>query len=129
MGSLVGKVAAVTGATSGSGRSIAIRFAQEGAAVVLLARAEDRLKALAPELGPDSVGISTDVGDPDSVRAAFDQIRPQRQTAVVGCNRLVEMAHPVQGRPKAVVGLAARRIKQCGTAQPGRRLSEATELV
>jgi NAD(P)-dependent dehydrogenase (short-subunit alcohol dehydrogenase family) len=72
---LSGKVAAVTGATSGSGRSIAIRFAQEGASVVLLARAEDRLKALAPELGESSMGISTDVGDPDSVRAAFDAIR------------------------------------------------------
>ncbi len=75
MGLLSGKVAAVTGATSGSGRSIALRFAQEGAAVVLLARNEDRLKALTPELGEDSMGISTDVGDSDSVRAAFETIR------------------------------------------------------
>jgi|SRR5271165_1007300 len=73
-GVLTGKVAAVTGATSGSGRAIATRFAEEGASVVLLARAEERLRELEERLGPDVQGISTDVGDPDSVRAAFAQI-------------------------------------------------------
>ena len=73
-GLLTGKVAAVTGATSGSGRAIARRFADEGAAVYLLAREPERLEALAGELGPPSRGISSDIGDPDSVRAAFSQI-------------------------------------------------------
>jgi NAD(P)-dependent dehydrogenase (short-subunit alcohol dehydrogenase family) len=71
---LSGKVAAVTGATSGSGRAIATKFAEEGASVILLARAPDRLEELAAKLGPNTVGISTDVGDPASVRNAFDQI-------------------------------------------------------
>jgi NAD(P)-dependent dehydrogenase (short-subunit alcohol dehydrogenase family) len=71
---LTGKVAAVTGASSGSGRAIAKRFAQEGASVVLLARAEDRLRALAGELGSSAIAIPTDVGDPAGVRAAFAQI-------------------------------------------------------
>ena len=43
---LAGKVAAITGATSGSGLAIAKLFAAEGASVVLMARGEDRLKAL-----------------------------------------------------------------------------------
>ena len=73
-GVLTGKVAAVTGATSGSGRAIARRFALEDAHVYLLARGPERLKELAEQLGPSTTGISTDVGDPDSVNAAFGQI-------------------------------------------------------
>jgi NAD(P)-dependent dehydrogenase (short-subunit alcohol dehydrogenase family) len=74
VGLLEGKIAAVTGATSGSGRAIAKRFAYEGATVVLLARGEDRLEGLESEMGEPAVGLSTDIGDPDSVRRAFDSI-------------------------------------------------------
>jgi NAD(P)-dependent dehydrogenase (short-subunit alcohol dehydrogenase family) len=73
-GRLAGKVAAITGATSGSGLAIAKLFATEGASVVLLARGESRLKALEDTLGPNVTGIPTDVSDPDSVRAAFSLI-------------------------------------------------------
>jgi NAD(P)-dependent dehydrogenase (short-subunit alcohol dehydrogenase family) len=73
-GRLAGKVAAITGATSGSGLAIAKLFAAEGASVILLARGEVRLKALEDALGPDVTGIPTDVSDPDSVRAAFGLI-------------------------------------------------------
>jgi NAD(P)-dependent dehydrogenase (short-subunit alcohol dehydrogenase family) len=73
-GRLAGKVAAITGATSGSGRAIAKLFANEGADVVLLARGADRIKALESELPGSVVGVPTDVGDPDSVRAAFAAI-------------------------------------------------------
>ncbi len=70
-GPLAGKVAAITGATSGSGRAIATLFAAEGASVVLLARGEERIKVLAADLGPNVTGIVADVSDPDSVRGAF----------------------------------------------------------
>ena len=75
--SLAGKVAAVTGATSGSGRAIARRFVEEGANVYLLARGAERLKEMEELLGPSAAGIPTDVGDPDSVRAAFAEIENQ----------------------------------------------------
>jgi NAD(P)-dependent dehydrogenase (short-subunit alcohol dehydrogenase family) len=70
-GQLAGKVAVVTGATSGSGRAITKRFVAEGADVVMLARGPERLADLERELGPHALGISTDIGDPDSVRKAF----------------------------------------------------------
>jgi NAD(P)-dependent dehydrogenase (short-subunit alcohol dehydrogenase family) len=73
-GVLAGKVAAVTGATSGSGRGIARRFIAEGAHVYLLARGPERLAVLEAELGPQATGVPTDVGDPDSVDATFGRI-------------------------------------------------------
>ena len=74
MGSMEGKVAVVSGASSGSGVGITRRFVQEGATVVMLARARERLEEVAAEFGPSAVPIATDVGDPDSVRAAFDEV-------------------------------------------------------
>jgi len=71
---LDGKVAVITGASSGSGLGIARRFLAEGASVVMLARGKQRLEAVAAELGECAIPIVTDVGNPDSVRAAFDQI-------------------------------------------------------
>jgi len=73
-GRLVGKVAVVTGATSGSGRAIARRFVAEGADVVMLARGEERLVHEADALGGRAVALPTDVGDVDSVRRAFAEV-------------------------------------------------------
>jgi NAD(P)-dependent dehydrogenase (short-subunit alcohol dehydrogenase family) len=74
MGAVDGKVAVVTGASSGSGRGIAKRFVEEGAHAVMLARGEQRLKEFAAELGERAVPVVTDVSDPDSVRAAFVEV-------------------------------------------------------
>lgn len=53
-GRLNGKVAAITGAASGIGLECARAMLAEGAQVVLIDRAEDRLQALCAELGPDA---------------------------------------------------------------------------
>lgn len=73
-GALEGKVAVVSGATSGSGRAIARRYVAEGAQVVLLARGKERLDAEVEAHGPATVGIATDVTDSESVRQAFEEI-------------------------------------------------------
>lgn len=45
-----GKTAVISGASKGIGRAIALRLAGEGADIALLARSEDRLKAVAGEI-------------------------------------------------------------------------------
>ena len=61
---LAEKVAVVTGAASGIGRSIARRFAAEGAEVVAVDLDEDRLAKVAAELSCEAVvcDLSTDEG-------------------------------------------------------------------
>ena len=59
MGKLDGKVAVVTGASSGMGKEIVALFAKEGANVVAVARRKDRLEALADSLkeAPGKVAV------------------------------------------------------------------------
>jgi NAD(P)-dependent dehydrogenase (short-subunit alcohol dehydrogenase family) len=73
-GELAGKVAAISGGSSGSGLAIAARFVDEGAVVVMLARGRERLDAVTGELGDRAIGLVTDVGDPASVQESFEQI-------------------------------------------------------
>ncbi|TIQ36462.1 MAG: SDR family oxidoreductase [Mesorhizobium sp.] len=65
--SLSGKVAAITGAASGIGLECARAMLAAGAKVVLVDRAEDKLKTLVAELGDNAFAVVTDLLDPASV--------------------------------------------------------------
>lgn len=75
MFSLEGRIALVTGASSGIGRVLAVGLATAGARVVALARRLDRLEALVAEIeqqGGTAIAVQADVTDVDSVERAFD---------------------------------------------------------
>jgi len=70
---LSGRVAFVTGASSGLGAQFARTLAGAGAAVVLAARRLERLKTLRAEIeaaGGDAHVVELDVTDPDSIKSA-----------------------------------------------------------
>ncbi|WP_404710707.1 SDR family oxidoreductase [Sphingomonas sp. MMS24-J13] len=73
-GSLNGRMALITGASSGIGAGVARRFAREGAKLVLAARRADRLDALADELrglGAEVLARPTDVTREDEVLGLY----------------------------------------------------------
>lgn len=72
---LDGKVAIVTGASSGLGVTVAQALAEAGADVVLGARRVDRLAdtaALVSATGQEALAVATDVSDPASCTALVD---------------------------------------------------------
>jgi len=67
---VAGKVAIITGASSGIGETAARTFAEAGALVVLVARREDRLSDLAEEIqaqGGVALDLPTDLTNPDEI--------------------------------------------------------------
>ena len=68
------KVAAITGAASGIGLEFARTLVAEGAKVVLVDRAKDRLARLCAELGPNALPLATDLLQPLEVSALLPKI-------------------------------------------------------
>ena len=77
MAPLDGKVAAITGASSGIGEATAIALADAGAQVSLAARRKDRLDALVEKIGDGALAIETDIGDEEQARAFVQQTKDE----------------------------------------------------
>lgn len=74
---LDGRVALVTGASSGIGAALSEALAASGARVALAARRTDRTKALAEKIraaGGDALPVLLDVTSTESITRAFDEI-------------------------------------------------------
>ncbi|MGH9902403.1 MAG: glucose 1-dehydrogenase [Pyrinomonadaceae bacterium] len=75
-GELSGKVALVTGATSGIGRATALRFAEAGARVALVGRDRAALSAVAAEVverGGEALEVGANVTVEDDARRAVEE--------------------------------------------------------
>lgn len=71
-----GKVALVTGGSSGMGRAAAIAFAKYGAKVIVAARREDKIQDVVTQIcnsGGDAYFIKTDMANPDKIRALIER--------------------------------------------------------
>lgn len=67
------EVIIVTGASRGLGKSMAERFAAEGARVTLTARDEDRMEEVAADLPTESLLVPADVRDADDVERVVEE--------------------------------------------------------
>ena len=86
---LTGRVAMVTGASSGLGTQFARALADNGAAIALVARRADRLAALRDEIvgkGGRAVAIEADVNDRDAMLKAFDAAEAALGTVTILVN-------------------------------------------
>ena len=134
--SLEGRVALITGASSGIGAHLARLFAGAGAKVVLGARRVDRIAALAAEIGAAALPVAMDVTDEASVIAAFDAAEAHFGTpdtvlanaGIAGPGRALELS---ADQVRSVIDVnftsvyltareAARRMIAAGSKQSGR---------
>ncbi|MDR6756909.1 ribitol 2-dehydrogenase [Mycoplana sp. BE70] len=69
-----GKVAAITGAASGIGLECARTLLAEGAKVVLIDRAKDKLEQLCSELGPNALPLVVDLLNPAEASGMLPRI-------------------------------------------------------
>jgi NAD(P)-dependent dehydrogenase (short-subunit alcohol dehydrogenase family) len=100
---LKGKVAIVTGAGPGIGRATALRFAQDGADVVVAARRREPLEAMAAELAKETgrrvVAVPADLKDLED------------------CRRVVARTVEVLGRVDALVNVATHPHQRASVAE------------
>jgi 3-oxoacyl-[acyl-carrier protein] reductase len=99
MFSVKGRVALVTGASSGLGQQFARALADNGAAIVLVARRADRLKDFRAELekaGARAIAVEADVNDRAAMTAAFDAAEKAFGTVTILVNNAGVAQAPVR---------------------------------
>jgi NAD(P)-dependent dehydrogenase (short-subunit alcohol dehydrogenase family) len=99
MFNLTGRVALVTGASSGLGQQFARALADNGAAVALVARRTDRLLDLQQEIeaaGGKAMAIEADVTDRAAMVAAFDAAEKAFGTVTILVNNAGVAQQPVR---------------------------------
>jgi len=95
---LDGRIAVVTGASSGFGAHFARVLHAAGATVVLVARRTDRLQALTDELGDRSLVVAADIGSADARAGVFTRTLDEFGRVDVLVNN-AGISHP--GQPRA----------------------------
>ena len=78
MGKLEGKIALVTGGSSGIGLATAKRFVEEGAFVFITGRREEELAEAVREIGKNVAGVQGDVSKPADLDRLFGRIKDEK---------------------------------------------------
>src|SRR5579864_4989370 len=74
MAKLNGKVAVVTGGSSGIGLAMAKRFVEEGAYVFIVGRRQDALDSAVKQIGKNVKGVPADVSNLDDLDRLYKQV-------------------------------------------------------
>jgi NAD(P)-dependent dehydrogenase (short-subunit alcohol dehydrogenase family) len=75
---LLGKVAVITGGSSGLGMATAKRFISEGASVFITGRRQDELDRAVAEIGGDITGVQADSSNLADLDRLYERIRLQK---------------------------------------------------
>jgi 3-hydroxy acid dehydrogenase/malonic semialdehyde reductase len=97
------RIAFVTGAASGIGRAICLNLHAKGCRLVLADRQEDRLAALAGELGADVFPLGLDIADGKAVGDCLARLPPEFQEIDILVNNA---GHDIGGRTRFDIGSA-----------------------
>src|SRR3984893_18087781 len=74
---LEGKIAVVTGGTTGIGLATAKRFATEGARVFITGRRQPELDAAVASIGPKATGIQADSGNLSDLNRLYERVKTE----------------------------------------------------
>ena len=109
MDSYFGRTVLVTGASSGIGEAMARQLALRKARLVLTARSEDKLRALAGEfrrLGADAAVYAHDLGQPGAAAALWDRLdEDHRPDVLINNAGFGEVGRFVTNAPDEVEGM------------------------
>ena len=98
-------IALITGASSGIGEALTHNFADYGHDLVLVARSEDKLKALAAALEAEHsvkvLVLPADLSEPDAVEKLVATVKRRRRVpdVLVNCAGVLEQKHFVKMKP------------------------------
>ena len=108
-GLLDNKIALIVGASRGIGAAAAHLFAEEGATVVLAARTETALKAIASDI-PGASYVLADLGDPASLEQAVSTVVERHGRLDIAFNNgaVLVPKHPVADFPEDDFDLVPR---------------------
>ena len=119
------KVALVTGGGGALGRASALRFADEGARVVIADSDLERAQAVAAEIGSDAIAVQGDVTEPDdcltiveAAQGSFGKLDIVFANAGIGGEK-VEFVHMPMEEWDRVIGVNLRgMVLTCKAAAP-----------
>lgn len=78
MGRLAGKIAVITGGSSGIGFASAKRFAEEGAVVYITGRKQESLDEAVHAIGNGAIGVQGDVANAQDIDRLYKQIKEEQ---------------------------------------------------
>ena len=113
MGKLEGKVAVVTGGSSGMALASAKRFVEEGAYVLIMGRRQDALDEAVRLIGRDVTGVRGDAANLDDLDRLFDTVKREKGKidvlfASVGTGETIKLGEITEQHFDAAFGLNAR---------------------
>ena len=93
MGKLEGKVAVITGGSSGMALASARRFVEEGAYVFITGRRQEALDEAVKLIGRNVTGVRSDAANLDDLDRLFDTVGGKRAGST-SCSRALARAKP-----------------------------------